>query len=61
MIFLAVVSEVIIIALGLAAWYGHRAKRRGCRVGVSTEEALHHRMEVESTNNPIVQGKKKIG
>jgi hypothetical protein len=43
MIFLAVVGGVIVIALGLAAWYDHQAKRRGWRVGASTEEALQHR------------------
>ena len=56
MIFLAVVGGVIIIALGLAGWYDHRAKRRGWRVGPSSEEAFQHRMDVESMNNPIVQG-----
>jgi len=55
MIFLAVVGGVIIIALGLAAWYDRRAKRRGWRVGASTEEALQHRMDVESIKNPAMQ------
>lgn len=54
-IFLAVVGGVIIVALGLAAWYDHRAKRRGGRVGASTEEALQNRMDLEM-NNPMVQG-----
>jgi len=55
MIFLAIVG-VIIIAVGLAAWYDHRAKRRGWHVGVSTDEAFHHRMDVESMSNPAMQG-----
>ena len=38
MIFLGVVGGVILVALGLAAWYDHRAKRRGWRVGTSTKE-----------------------
>jgi hypothetical protein len=59
MIFLAVVGGVIIIAVGLAGWYDHRAKRRGWRVGPSTGEAFQHRMDVESMNNPMVQGGKE--
>lgn len=55
-IFLGVVGGVIVVALGLAVWYDHRAKQRGWRVGPSTEEALQHRMDVESMNNPMVQG-----
>jgi hypothetical protein len=54
MIFLAVVGGVIIIALGLAAWYDRRAKRRGWHVGASTGEALQHRMDVESIQNPAI-------
>ena len=38
MIFLGVVGGVILVALGLAAWYDHQAKRRGWRVGTSTKE-----------------------
>jgi len=59
MIFLAVVGGLIIIALGLAAWYDRRAKRHGWRVGASTKEAFQHRMDVESMNNPMVQGGKE--
>ena len=55
MIFLAVVGGVIIIALGLAVRYDYRAKRRGWHVGASTEEALQHRMDVESMTNPAMQ------
>ena len=55
MIFLAVVGGVIIIALGMAVGYDHRAKRRGWHVGASTEEALQHRMDVESITNPAMQ------
>lgn len=32
MIFLAVVGAVIVVALGAAAWYDHRVKRRGGRL-----------------------------
>ena len=39
------------VALG----YDHRAKRRGWHVGASTEEALQHRMDVESITNPAMQ------
>jgi hypothetical protein len=56
MIFLGIVGGVIIIAVGLAAWYDHRAKRRGWRVGASTEEALQNRMDVDSVRNPMLQG-----
>ena len=56
MIFLGIVGGVIIIAVGLAAWYDHRAKRRGWRVGASTEEALQNRMDVEAIDSPLGQG-----
>jgi len=59
MIFLAVVGGVIVIALGLAASYDHRAKRRGWRVGASTEEAFQHRMDVKSMTNPDDAGRKR--
>ena len=59
MIFLAVVGGVIIIALGLGC-YDHRAKRRGWRVGPSSEEAFQHRMDVESMNNPMCRAEKKL-
>lgn len=55
MILLAIVGGVIIIALGLAVGYDYRAKRRGWHVGASTEEALQHRMDVESMTNPAMQ------
>ena len=55
MIVLAIIGGVIIISLGLAGWYDHRAKRRGWRVGASTGEALNHRMDVESMSNPDMQ------
>ena len=38
MIFLGIVGGVIIVALGLAAWYDHRAKRRGSRGGIYVKE-----------------------
>jgi hypothetical protein len=56
MIFLGIVGGVIIIAVGLAAWYDHRAKRRGWRVSASTEEAFQNRMDVDAVKNPMVQG-----
>jgi len=59
MIFLAVVGGVIVIALGLAGWYDHRAKRRGWHVGPSGKEAFQHRLDVETMNNPMVQGGKE--
>ena len=55
MIVLAVIGGVIIIVLSLAAWYDRRAKRHGWHVGVSTGEALNHRMDVESMSNPNMQ------
>ena len=55
MIVLAIIGGVILIILSLAAWYDHRVKRRGGRVGVSTGEALNHRMDVESIKNPAMQ------
>jgi hypothetical protein len=59
MIFLGIVGGIIIVVVGLAAWYDHRAKRRGWRVGASTEEAFQNRMDVESVKNPVVQGGKQ--
>jgi hypothetical protein len=38
MLLLEVVGGVILVALGLAAWYDQRTKRRGQRAGVSTKE-----------------------
>jgi hypothetical protein len=38
MIFLGVVGGVILVALGLAAWYDHRAKRRGLRGATYAKE-----------------------
>lgn len=56
MIFLGVVGGIIVVALGLAIWYDRRAKRRGWRVGVSSEEAFQHRMDVKAIDNPTLQG-----
>ncbi len=59
MIVMAVIGGVIIIVLGLAAWYDHRAKRRGWRRRAFAEEAFQHRMDVDSMKNPMVQGGKE--
>jgi hypothetical protein len=44
MIFLEVVGGVILVALGLAAWYDHRAKRRGLRFGTPAKELPHEKV-----------------
>ena len=59
MIVIAVLGGVIIIALGLAAWYDYRAKRRGWRRRAFAEEAFQHRMDVDSMEKPMVQGGKE--
>ena len=59
MIVMAVIGGVISIALGLAARYDHRAKRRGWRRRAFAEEAFQHRMDVDSMKEPIVQGGKE--
>ena len=56
MIFLIIVGGVIVVALGLAAWYDHRAKRHGWRVNPSSRGAIGHSMDWESTTDPKVQG-----
>jgi FtsZ-interacting cell division protein ZipA len=57
MIVLIVIGAVIVVAFVLAGLYDHRAKKRGWRVGVSGEEALQNRMDVESMdNNPMALG-----
>jgi hypothetical protein len=45
MIVLIVVGIVIMVSLGLAALYDHRARRRGWRVGVSEEPAVENRAD----------------
>jgi hypothetical protein len=59
MIVIWVIVGVIVVSVGLAAWYDHRAKRRGWRTGASTEEALQNRIDVKSVKNPMLQGGKQ--
>ena len=59
MIVLVVIGGVIIIALGLAGWYDHRAKQRGWRRRAFGKEAFQHRMDVDAMKNPMVQGGKE--
>ncbi|HWG11782.1 MAG TPA: hypothetical protein VG268_00775 [Streptosporangiaceae bacterium] len=54
---LEVIGGVIVAAVGLAAWYDRRAKRRGWHAGVSSREALQNRMDVEAIDSPLGQGK----
>jgi hypothetical protein len=44
MIFLGVIGGVILVALGLAAWYDYRIKRRGLRVGTSARVFPHDKV-----------------
>lgn len=61
MLFILVVGGVMVVAIGLALVYDHRAKRRGWRVGASTEEALHNRVDVKALERggPSLQGGKQ--
>jgi hypothetical protein len=59
MIVLYIIVGVIVVSVSLGAWYDHRGKWRGWRVGASTEEAFQHRMDVKSIHNPMVQGGKQ--
>jgi hypothetical protein len=61
MLFILVVAGVFVVAIALALWYDHRAKRRGWRVGASTEEALHNRVDVKALERggPSLQGGKQ--
>jgi FtsZ-interacting cell division protein ZipA len=57
MIVLIVVGALIVVALVVAGWYDHRAKKRGWHVGISRQEVFQHRMDVESMDkNPIALG-----
>jgi hypothetical protein len=58
-IFLGIIGGVVIVALGLAVWYDHRAKRRGQRVRASSNEALQNRMDVDSLRGQMAQGGKQ--
>ncbi len=57
MIVLFSIVGAIVVSVSLAAWYDRRGKRRGSRVGASTEEAFQHRMDVKSIHDPMVGGK----
>lgn len=61
MLFILIVVGVIVVGVGLAAWYDYRAKRRGWRVSASTEEALNNRLDVKglSRGGPMLQGGKQ--
>ena len=59
MIVLKVIGGVIIVAVALAAWYDHRARRHRWRTGVSAKEALQNRMDVEAIESPLSQGETK--
>lgn len=61
MLFIVVVASVLVVAITLALIYDHRAKRRGWRVGASTEEALHNRVDVKALERggPSLQGGKQ--
>lgn len=61
MLFIVVVVAVIAVGIALAGLYDYRAKRRGWRVGASTEEALHNRVDVKALRRggPSLQGGKQ--
>ena len=59
LVWLVIAGGVILGAIGLAALYDYRARRRGWRVSASTEEAFHNRLDVESISNPFLQGGKQ--
>jgi hypothetical protein len=59
MIILIIIGGVIVGGFAGAAVYDYRARRRGWRVGVSTEEALHNRMDVKALDDPFLQGGKQ--
>ena len=56
MIVLIIFGGIIVAALVGAAVYDYRAKRRGWRVGPSTEEAFQNRMDVKVLEDPFLQG-----
>jgi hypothetical protein len=59
MIVLAIVGGVIVAAIAVAMVYDHRARRRGWRVGPSTEEAFQNRLDVEATDSAFLRGGKQ--
>jgi hypothetical protein len=44
--FIVIAGGVIVGAIGLAALYDYRARRRGYRISASTDAALDNRLEV---------------
>lgn len=56
MIFLIVIGSVIVVALGMAALYDHRVRRRDGpgHVGVSADEGLQTRLDLDRLN---IEGK----
>lgn len=59
--FVVIAGGVIVGAIGFAALFDLRARRRGWRVSASTEEAFHNRLDVESLSHtgPFLQGGKQ--
>ncbi len=43
MIFMGVIGGVIVVAVGLAAWYDHRVRRRGEQVNVTVKRSWRGR------------------
>jgi len=50
-----IAGGVILGVIGLGALYDYRARHRGRRVSVSTEEASHNEREVEARLDPSRQ------
>jgi hypothetical protein len=61
MIILAISGGIIVVVIAAAAVYDYRARRRGLRVGPSTEEAFQNRVDVEATDSPFLQSASKAG
>jgi hypothetical protein len=59
MIILIIIGAIIVAGFAWAAVYDYRAKQRGQRVGVSTEEAFHNRLDVKAVDSPFLQGGKQ--
>lgn len=54
-----ILGGVIAGAVGLAALYDYRARRRGWKVSASTTEAFNNRLDVAAVHNPYLQGGKQ--
>jgi hypothetical protein len=50
-----IACSVILGAIGLGALYDYRARRRGSRVSVSTQEAFSNQRDVEAVIDPSRQ------